>query len=121
MRIELRVLNNGSNGKPIEVFVNQVKGDLYINRRRVYLEGYLNITGPHKEDEGENTTIRITYRIKDKKKIDQSIFRLKGMVNSEIQIYKTELMSGIVDLIFPQGSRVAVGNYNPYNDTYHVS
>ena|SRR3989338_2290156 len=117
MRIELRVLNNGSNGKPMEVFMNQESGNLFINRQRIYLDGYLNLTGPHTEDE-KCSSIRITYRLKNKGEMDRSIARIKCATTSEMERFETDFSLNIVDLIFPQGSRVAVGNYNPISQ-YH--
>ena len=78
----------------------------------MYLEGFLNITGPHCED--EEVTIRLTYRIKNRNERVRSIGRIKQTISCDVQTYQTELSPDIIDLVLQKNAHVAVGNYNPY-------
>ena len=88
MRTEIRITNHESNPSHLEIFANQLNRNLYINKKRVYLEGFLNITGPHCED--EEVTIRLTYRIKNRNERVRSIGRIKQTISCDVQTYQTE-------------------------------
>ncbi|MEN9626641.1 MAG: hypothetical protein RL557_969 [archaeon] len=112
MNLELRITKTVVNGKPMEVFMNATSGFLFINRHRVFVGGYLNVTGPWFDKE---PTLTFMYDRKTFCRLPAYVEKIKFLPNVAVgeNLYENNSPLCAVDLIFPPTTLLAQGNYDP--------